>query len=91
MSRVNDVAKEVLGEIVANSLNLEGWWSAESFLRQYRRVKDANRPHIGDQVSEIQCGGFTRVVGYIALNFYGKSYWFIYAVPELEFAEMCAD
>lgn len=50
MPNIVEIAREVLGEVVANSLNVEGCMSAEEFLRKYESVKDANKYTVGGQV-----------------------------------------
>lgn len=62
MPRINDLAHEVLGEVVANSLNVDGWTSAEEFLRKYDAAQHANKHSVGQTVSVTAylhnyCGG----------------------------------
>ena len=50
MPNVLEIAHQLLGEVVANSLNVEGCLSAEEFLRKYETIKDANKYTVGEKV-----------------------------------------
>ncbi|XP_067951685.1 DNA repair protein RAD51 homolog 4-like isoform X2 [Watersipora subatra] len=56
MPKVVEIAHKVLGEVVANSLNTEGYSSAEEFLLHYEVIKEANKYTIGEKnVALLKC------------------------------------
>lgn len=50
MPRLIEIAKEVLGDVIANALNTEGCSSVEEFLKRYELIRDTNEHTVGEQV-----------------------------------------